>query len=130
MPKPGGSEARPHQSIGQFLDAIQPSDAVVGIDDREDSNAADREAELHRESRDGRETYAPRLFWLTIIWLGVVLLMLILSAFPIHVGPRDFRLSDSVLITLIGSTTATVLGLFAIVTRFYFHHDTPGAKTD
>lgn len=68
------------------------------------------------QDRDQRRTYANRLFWLIAVWLVVIGLIVLLHGFS-HV---PFTLSGAVLTTLIGSTTASVLGLFAIVANYLF----------
>lgn len=68
------------------------------------------------QDRDQRRTYANRLFWLVAVWLVVIGLIVLLHGFS-HV---PFTLSGAVLTTLIGSTTVSVLGLFAIVANYLF----------
>lgn len=68
------------------------------------------------QDRDQRKTYANRLFWLVAVWLVVIGLIVLLHGFS-HV---PFTLSGTVLTTLIGSTTVSVLGLFAIVVNYLF----------
>jgi hypothetical protein len=73
--------------------------------------------------------YGRRAFVLIVVWLSVVLLTVWLSASVVSSPswypqwlPRltSFELSDSVLITLIGSTTANLVGLLYIVYRYVF----------
>lgn len=70
-----------------------------------------------REVKD-REKYTDRLFWLMVVWMSVVLAILVVT------GVQDsfFVLSDTVLVALIGGTTANVIGLFVIVARHLFPH--------
>lgn len=103
-----------------FAGSILRSEFEVNDDDRHDYAALDRALELHKEGVDGRNKYAPRLYKLTVWWIVAVLVLVIAAGFRLRVLGRDFILSDGVLMTLVGSTTATVLGLFAIVTRYYF----------
>ncbi len=68
------------------------------------------------QDREQRKTYANRLFGLVVVWLivtGVVILLHGFTFFP-------FKLSVAVFTTLIGSTTVSVLGLFAIVANYLF----------
>lgn len=68
------------------------------------------------QNREQRKAYASRLFWLIVVWLGTIGTIVLLHGFS-HV---PFTLSGTVLTTLIGSTTVSVLGLFAIVANYLF----------
>lgn len=81
------------------------------------------EAERQREVLDGlvqdreqRKTYSTRLFSLICVWIGLIVLIVFLHGFEMV----PFRLTQTELVTLIGSTTINVLGLFAIVARYLF----------
>ena len=69
------------------------------------------------QDRSERKTYAGRIFRLLIGWLCVVASILFLRGFFKF---TFFNLSDAVLMTLIGSTTASVVGIFIIVTKYLF----------
>ena len=60
--------------------------------------------------------YIRRLFQLGVVWLLLLLVIVVLQGF----GIGSFSLATSVLVTLVGSTTATVLALFAIAARYLF----------
>ena len=60
------------------------------------------------QNRVERKAYAACLYWLVAVWL--------LQGF----GFRSFGLSDVVLGTLIGSTSVSVIGLFATVSKYLF----------
>ena len=66
-----------------------------------------------------RRRYALWLFWLSVIWLIVILAFLLFAAIKTMFG-IDFELSDTVLVALITTTTINVLGLFYIVARWLF----------
>lgn len=68
------------------------------------------------QDREQRKTYGNRLFRLVVVWLIVIGLVILLHGFTVV----PFKLSVAVLTTLIGSTTASVLGLFAIVANYLF----------
>lgn len=70
------------------------------------------------QDRAQRKQYSSRLFWLVVGWLFAVGGILLLSGF----GAWGFQLTEVVLGTLIGTTTASVLGLFTIVVRYLFPH--------
>ena len=74
-----------------------------------------REAEDTHELRIG---YANKIFIMVCIWLGCVIASVVMCGFHLW----GFTLSDKVLITFITSTTINVVGLFAIVAKWMFHH--------
>ena len=68
-----------------------------------------------------REKYANRIFILICIFLGFSLLIVILSGITIcPCGLKYLNLSDAVLITILTTTTANVLGLMIIVINYLF----------
>lgn len=69
-----------------------------------------------KQDREERKTYGDRLFRLIVAWLGVAAIILILAGFKIC----QFELPTTVLATLIGGATASVIGLFAIVATYLF----------
>lgn len=74
-----------------------------------------------------RKHYARALFILVCAWLGVALAIVVL------VGCKVLELSDAVLIALITTTTASVIGLFAIVARYFYrqtHYVAPQVVAD
>jgi hypothetical protein len=62
-----------------------------------------------------RETLAGRLFWLTLSWVVAIFIVILLQGFC-----RSFNLHDNVMIAFIGGTTANVIGLLAVVVRYFF----------
>lgn len=70
--------------------------------------------EVERVMLDQRKIYASRLFDLSQYWL------LFIGAFLLLAGFGKLKVADSVLIALITTTTANVLGLFYIVARWLF----------
>ena len=66
-----------------------------------------------------RDEYVLKLFRLIVSWLVIVVIFVALAA---TLG-NHFKLSDSVLIAFITSTTVSVLGLFVIVARWLFPSD-------
>jgi len=79
-----------------------------------------------KQDRRERKKYARHVFALVCVWLFAVLGLIFLQGvggnvvfgWPPHIGP--FSLSNSVLATLVGSTTASVVAIFAIVARYLF----------
>ena len=70
--------------------------------------------EVERVMLEQRKIYASRLFDLSGYWL------LFIGAFLLMAGWGALKVADSVLIALITTTTANVLGLFYIVARWLF----------
>jgi uncharacterized membrane protein len=62
-----------------------------------------------------RKEYADKTFALVCIYMVCVFLLIILAC-----SPALFNMNDSVLITLLGTTTINVIGLFAIVMNYLF----------
>ena len=67
-----------------------------------------------RQDRKQRKKYSNRLFRLIVWWLSAIGVIVVLHGCLIV----PFELNTTVLTTLIGSTTASVLGLFAIVANY------------
>lgn len=61
-----------------------------------------------------RQNLAPIILTITVIWMILILIVIV------AVGKNDLKLSDSVLITLITTTTANVFGFLYIVVKYYF----------
>ena len=82
-----------------------------------------KKAELDSFKLDtaSRKEYAKKIFVLTCLWVGGIYLLLIFQGFSY----RNFRLSDSVMLAAIGSTTANIIGVFLIVTRYFFPKKKP-----
>ena len=90
-----------------------------------------QQADLRSRHQDisERKNYARKLFWMTCGWLIAVLLIVVATSvsvanpcwWPEWMPTIKFcKLSDAVLLALIGTTTANVLGLFVIVARYLF----------
>ena len=71
-----------------------------------------------QERMVARRFYAPAFFVLSCLWLVMISVLLFLHGFGI------MRLSDSVLIAALSTTTANVLGTLFVVARYLF----PGGK--
>jgi hypothetical protein len=77
-----------------------------------------KKAELDSYTSDtaSRKEYAKKIFVLTCLWVGGIYVLLLFQGF----GYNGFRLGDSVMLAAIGSTTANIIGVFLIVTRYFF----------
>jgi hypothetical protein len=67
-----------------------------------------------------RKQFAWYIFYLIVAWLAAAFLVLAFQGFAISICGHFFKLSDSVLLALIGGTTVNVLGIFVIVVRYLF----------
>lgn len=73
------------------------------------------ELDSYRQDTKERKKYATRIYWICVGWVGGIFTLLLLNGFGWH-----FHLSDSVLLAAIGSTTASILGIFYIVVKYLF----------
>lgn len=71
-----------------------------------------------QQDRDQRKDFALRIFNFVSLYMFGVFLLLVMSG----IGTNDFHLSDTVLVTLLGTTTATVIGVFNFVARYLLHN--------
>ena len=69
------------------------------------------------DDNTGRREFSRSIFTVTVIWMFLVLMIIIQSA------SGRWHLSDSVLIALITTTTANVIGVFIIVANYLFNRD-------
>jgi len=69
-----------------------------------------------------RKKYAHRTFCLISGWLSCVFLLLLLQGFGGIPGVARFRfaLDKTIIITVVGTTTASVLGIFIVVMHYLF----------
>jgi hypothetical protein len=109
------------------LDAIEAEPAPAYIDEIELDEeaffiAASKQLELESRKQDIelRGKFSRRIFSLIVVWLLIVLMIVIFEGFHTTICTHDFKLSDNVLLALIGSTTANVLGVFIIVVHYLF----------
>ena len=68
------------------------------------------------QDREQRKKYSTRLFSLICVWIGLIVSIVFLHGCE----EVPFRLAQTEIVTLIGSTTLNVLGLFVIVARYLF----------
>ncbi len=101
------------------------------------ADRAEEYVKILEQDRGERSKYANKLFTLICVWLVVITVLIIGSGYKndmdttvrnregkvvrrIVTSPQ-FELSDTVLLALIGGTTASVLGLFVIVANYLFN---------
>jgi hypothetical protein len=68
-----------------------------------------------------RKKYATGFFVLACFWLAAITIMLTLQGFgSFWFGRMPFKLSETVLLAVIGSTTVNVLGILYVVANYLF----------
>lgn len=65
----------------------------------------------------GRRDFSRQIFTVTVIWMFLVLVLIY------HVGAGNLHYSDTVLVTLITTTTANVFGFMYIVVKYLFNNN-------
>lgn len=115
------SPAQPVESLEEYVDAEALFlDRAKGIEElraaKRQNDKLVEELETLRQDRAQRKWFSIALFLLVTLWLTAVLIILGFDG-----GSKDsFMLSDIVLTTLVGTTTASVLGLFLVVANYLF----------
>jgi hypothetical protein len=80
--------------------------------------------EGQKQDTQERKKYAQRIFAMLCGWLVIVLSAIVISGSQL----LEFHLSDTVLLALIGSTTANVAGFFFAVVKYLFPEKNNPAK--
>ncbi len=75
------------------------------------------EADKMVQDNLGRRRFSWAIFYVMVLWILIVLFVVVQCA----IG--HWHLSDSVLIALITTTTATVIGVFVVVANYLFNRD-------
>lgn len=81
------------------------------------------EEQIHElsQTRELRKRFARRVFYLVAFWLALVGYVVLAQGFGVGFGDYGrFHLDNSVLIALITTSTATVIGVLAIVLNHFF----------
>ena len=73
----------------------------------------------YNQDTDERKRFASRIFTLTCAWLTIVMLVVLANGFG-TAGLIPFRLSDPIVLGLIGSTTLNIVGVFVVVANYLF----------
>ena len=121
------------RDLNLVREEIEAAADIRGADD----SVSDEQRELDRrwqeeglwqaqQDREERKTYATRISWLVCLWLSVIVALVALQGF---LGQRGwFSLSDSVLIAIATTTTASVTALLVVVLRYLFRTPSPARK--
>jgi hypothetical protein len=73
-----------------------------------------------QERMKARRFYAPAFFGLSCLWLVIVTGLVFCSGFSV----RGFHVSDHVLIAVVTTTTANIIGTLLVVAKYLF----PGSR--
>lgn len=103
-------------------------DDFDNVIDASESSAAERQSLANvaeeeriqglRQDRDERKKYAQWYFWLVAVWIASMVILLFVEQ---ECGRRGAScLSDAVLMTALGTTTASVISILAFVGRYLF----------
>lgn len=68
-----------------------------------------------KQDREQRKKFSFWIFMFVCVYMALALVILILSGFGI------LDMSDGVVVALLTTTTANVIGLFAVVAKYLFH---------
>src|ERR1700682_4508677 len=82
-------------------------------EEKEDLDSQKKKEEIrgYRQDTDERKRYALCFFVLSCCWIAIITILLMLQGFgAIWDGRFPFKLSENVLLAIIGSTTVNVLG--------------------
>lgn len=109
------------KSINQGLpsEKIDVSKANKEEADRLDTEAEYKKEQLHRfkSENKGRRNLRNQIFCVTVLWMFSVL------AFVVLCSMGKLKVSDSVEIALITTTTANVFGFFYVVVNYLFNKE-------
>jgi undecaprenyl pyrophosphate phosphatase UppP len=102
------------QQIQNSPDTKTYQDELSYVKDQVELDIRRAYLETLQDNNRQRKRYAKNTFVLTCIWISVVLVIIGLCGFNI------MKLSDTVLVTLISTTTANVFGFFFLVMKYLF----------
>ena len=74
--------------------------------------------ESNTQDREQRKEFAERIFSFVCYYMGFVAFVVLCCGIPCN-----FHLNDVILVTLLGTTTANILGVLYIVVRYLFSRD-------
>lgn len=69
-----------------------------------------------KQDREQRKDFAERIFSFLVFYMATVGVFVLLSGVALNI----FHLSDTVLVTMLGTTTANVIGIFIVVAKYLF----------
>lgn len=122
-PAPGDTSTSPAPiELGDIGEALS---AARAPEDREKTARLLADLEVHRQradleakrlDNDLRRSYCERLFQLLAGWLAFVALFVACASYKDSI----FEASDAVILALLGTTTANVIGVYLVVAKWLF----------
>ena len=91
------------------------SEVLSAMEKKTDIELKKEELEQRKEDREQRKQYSKKLFIFVCVYLSIVVLVVIFC------GCQCLTIDSKVLIALLSTTTANVIGLFAVVAKYLFH---------
>ena len=91
------------------------SDMLAAREKMADIELKKEELEQRKEDREQRKRYSKRLVIFVCAYLLIAIAVVCLC------GRNKMTIDSKVLITLLSTTTANVIGLFAVVAKYLFH---------
>ena len=91
-------------------------------EESEDLDAQRRKAELTglKQDIDERKRYALLFFCRACGWMVIIVALLFLQGSRYSIEGMRFKLSDPVMLAVIGSTTVNILGILYVVANYLF----------
>ena len=104
------------------LDQSKEGENAVSAEVRDlEQRKAEAQLQEQLEQIKHRRRYAGRIFVFVVAWIVAIFAVLLAEGWELW----GLDIADSVLVTLIGGTTVSVLGLFAIVANYFFPKGPP-----
>lgn len=111
-----------NNTINELWESESSNSLPLSVDDETSADMQQAELKLkdqdikdRQQDREQRKTFSMCIFGFVCIYMAATLTVIFLT------GACSLWLSDTVLITLLSTTTANVLGLFVIVAKYLFH---------
>lgn len=109
------------ESLPIFRDEIKTPVITTKTDEKIEMEIAyleyeRKQNEIHelKQNTELRKKYAKGIFIFLVVWSCLIFLILFLNA------GHYIQISDSVMITLLTSTTVNIIGLFLVVVKYFF----------
>lgn len=116
--EPIKDEIKSAKEVGEILEQVsgEPDEKTTQEAKFSDKFNEEVVSKFHNDNI-ARKVYAELIFTVTVMWLFFVLVTVI------AVGRGFLKLSDTVLVTLITTTTIAVFGFFLAVVNYYFNKE-------
>jgi len=107
-----------YHGIAESIQICEESGRITrwSHDEKEDYTEAEK-----KHKHETREALTPFLKRVFVGWLITAMMLFIINSFKfIH---QYFYIPDMVMMSLLGTTTANVIGLFAILAKYYYANE-------